>query len=88
MEIKPKDKIYRLTGIDSAIEMLRPGAKWEISNSTFTRWEDDRPCPSIEEVRDVQKKAREFEDSINTIWTKDQENQILEMQGKIGGALN
>lgn len=88
MEIKPKDKIYRLTGIDSAMEMLRPGAKWEISNSTFTRWEDDRPCPSMEEVREVQKKAREFEDSINTIWTKDQENQILEMQGKIGGALN
>ena len=88
MEIKPKDKIYRLTGIDSAIEMLRPGAKWEISNSTFTRWEDDSPCPSMDEVRDVQKKAREFEDSINTILTKDQENQILEMQGKIGGALN
>lgn len=88
LEIKPKDKIYRLTGIDSAMEMLRPGAKWEISNSTFTRWEDDRPCPSMEEVRDVQKKAREFEDSINTIWTKEQENQILEMQGKIGGALN
>tara|TARA_Y100000401_G_scaffold110743_1_gene108253 strand:+ start:99 stop:365 length:267 start_codon:yes stop_codon:yes gene_type:complete len=88
MEIKPKDKIYRLTGIDSAMEMLRPGAKWEISNSTFTRWEDDRPCPSMEEVKEVQKKAREFEDSINTIWTKDQENQILEMQGKIGGALN
>ena len=88
MKIKPKDKIYRLTGIDSAMEMLRPGAKWEISNSTFTRWEDDRPCPSMEEVKEVQKKAREFEDSINTIWTKDQENQILEMQGKIGGALN
>lgn len=88
LEIKPKDKIYRLTGIDSAMELLRPGAKWEISNSTFTRWDDDRPCPSMDEVRDVQKKAREFEDSINTIWTKDQENKILEMQGKIGGALN
>jgi|TARA_R100000149_G_C5872163_1_gene136050 hypothetical protein len=88
MEIKPKDKIYRLTGIDSAMEMLRPGAKWEITNSAFTRWEDDRPCPSMEEVKDVQKKAREFEDSINTIWTKDQENEILKMQGKIGGALN
>ena len=88
MEIKPKDKIYRLTGIDSAMELLRPGAKWEISNSTFTRWEDDRPCPSMEEVRDAQRKAQEFEDSINTVWTKDQENKILEMQGKIGGALN
>jgi hypothetical protein len=88
MEIKPKDKIYRLTGIDSAMEMLRPGAKWEISNSTFTRWEDDRPCPSMEEVRYVQKKAREFEDSINTIWTKDQKNKIAKMQGHINGALD
>ena len=88
LEIKPKDKIYRLTGIDSAMELLRPGAKWEISNSTFTRWEDDRPCPSMQEVRDAQRKAQEFEDSINTVWTKDQENKILEMQGKIGGALN
>lgn len=78
-----KEKIYRLTGIDSAIEMLRPGAKWEISNSTFTRWEDDRPCPSIEEVREVQKKAKEFEDSIKTIWKPEQEQEILKMQGVI-----
>lgn len=88
LEIKPKDKIYRLTGIDSAMEMLRPGAKWEISNSTFTRWEDDRPCPSIEEVRDVQRKAREFEDSINTIWKPEQKQQIAKMQGHINGALD
>ena len=88
MEIKPKDKIYRLTGIDSAMEMLRPGAKWEISNSTITRWEDDRPCPSMKEVRDVQKKAREFEDSINTIWKPEQEKEIAKMQGHINGALD
>ena len=85
MEIKPKDKIYRLTGVDSAMEMLRPGAKWEICNSTITRWEDDRPCPSMDEVRDVQKKAREFEDSINTIWKREQEQEILKMQGIING---
>ena len=40
-------KIYRLTGLDSAIEMLRPGAKYEISSSEqgliFTRWDDERP---------------------------------------------
>lgn len=88
MEIKPKDKIYRLTGIDSAMEMLRPGAKWEISNSTFTRWEDDRPCPSMDEVRYVQRKAREFEDSINTIWKEEQENKILEVQKHINGAFD
>lgn len=88
MKTKPKDKIYRLTGIDSAMEMLRPGAKWEITNSSITRWEDDRPCPSMEEVKDVQRKAREFEDSINTIWTKEQENKILKRKEEIGGALD
>tara|TARA_R100001509_G_scaffold13417_1_gene6921 strand:- start:1756 stop:2022 length:267 start_codon:yes stop_codon:yes gene_type:complete len=88
MEIKPKDKIYRLTGIDSAMEMLRPGAKWEIYNSTFTRWEDDRPCPSIEEIKEVQKKAQEFEDSINTIWKPEQKKEILKMQEHVNGALD
>ena len=88
MEIKPKDKIYRLTGIDSAMEMLRPGAKWEICNSTFTRWEDDRPCPSMEEVKEVQRKAREFEDSINTIWKPEQEQQILKVKKEIGEVLD
>jgi hypothetical protein len=71
-----EEKIYRLTGIDSAIEMLRPGAKWEITNSTITKWEDDRPCPSMEELKEVQRKAREFEDSIDTIWTEDQKLKI------------
>ena len=88
MGTKPKDKIYRLTGIDSAMEMLRPGAKWEITNSTITRWEDDRPCPSIEELKEVQRKAREFEDSINTIWTKEQEDKMLKRKEEIGGALD
>jgi len=88
LEIKPKDKIYRLTGIDSAMEMLRPGAKWEIYNSTFTRWDDDRPCPSMDEVREVQKKAREFEDSIDTIWKPEQEKEIAKMQRHIGGVLD
>lgn len=88
MKTKQKNKIYRLTGVDSAMEMLRPGAKWEITNSSITRWEDDRPCPSMEEVKDVQRKAREFEDSINTIWTKEQENRMLERKEEIGGALD
>ena len=39
-------KIYTLFGIDTAMHLLRPGAKWEISNTVFTRWEDPRPCPT------------------------------------------
>jgi len=61
-------KIYRFYGIDVAMQMLRPNAKWEISNNVFTRWDDPRPCPSMEEVRWVMEKIKEFEDSIPTIW--------------------
>ena len=61
-------KLYRMYGIDIAMQLLRPNAKWEISNTMFTRWEDPRPCPSWEEVKWVMDKIREFEDSIPTIW--------------------
>ena len=65
-------KIYRLYGIDTAMHLLRPGAKWEISNSHFTQWEDPRPCPKWEEVLDTMEKIKAFEDSINTVWLPEQ----------------
>ena len=65
-------KLYRMYGIDIAMQLLRPGAKWEISNTMFTRWEDPRPCPSWEEVQWVMDKIREFEDSIPTVWLPEQ----------------
>ena len=65
-------KIYQLYGIDTAMHLLRPGAKWEISNTMFTRWEDPRPCPSWDEVVWVMDKIREFEDSIPTVWLPEQ----------------
>jgi hypothetical protein len=65
-------KIYQLYGIDTAMHLLRPGAKWEISNTMFTRWEDPRPCPTIEEVFATMEKIKAFEDSIDTIWLPEQ----------------
>jgi len=61
------------------MHLLRPGAKWEISNTMFTRWEDPRPCPTMEEVMETMEKIKEFEDSINTIWTQEQ---IDKMRGQ------
>ena len=61
-------KIYRLYGINTAMELLRPNAKWEISNRIITRWEDPRPMPTWEEIDATMEKIREFEESINTIW--------------------
>jgi hypothetical protein len=72
-------KHYQLYGIDTAMHLLRPGAKWEISNTMFTRWEDPRPCPSMEEVMETMEKIKAFEDSINTIWTQEQ---IDKMRGQ------
>ena len=72
-------KIYRLYGIDTAMHLLRPGAKWEISNSVITKWDDPRPQPSMEEVREVMDKIQAFEDSINTIWLP---KQLEELTGR------
>ena len=65
-------KIYQLYGIDTAMHLLRPGAKWEISNTMFTRWDDPRPCPTWEEVAQTMEKIKAFEDSINTVFLPEQ----------------
>ena len=81
-------KIYQLYGIDTAMHLLRPGAKWEISNTMFTRWEDPRPCPTMEEVLETMEKIKAFEDSINTIWTEEQREQMLGQQKIYDQAVN
>lgn len=42
----------RLPGVDTAIKYLRPDAKWDLYNRTFTRWEcpDGSQPPTWEEV--------------------------------------
>jgi hypothetical protein len=62
-------KVYQLYGINAAMQLLRPQAKWEISNRTITIWEDDRPCPTWDEIDATMEKIKAFEDSIPTIWT-------------------
>jgi hypothetical protein len=69
---KTKKKIYQMYGINTAVHLLRPGAKWEIANGHFTRWEDPRPCPTINEIYETMEKIKAFEDSIDTIWRDDQ----------------
>lgn len=67
-------KTYQLLGIDTAIHLLRPGAKWEWTGGLgFTRWDDPRPAPSVEEVMETIEKIKAFEDSINTILLPEQQ---------------
>lgn len=72
------DKIYRLYGVNTAIQLLRPGSKWSIQNKTFVEWNDPRPCPTWEEIDETMEKIKAFEDSINTIWTEEQLKDIAE----------
>lgn len=70
-------KVYQLVGIDTAMHLLRPGAKWEFTGGLgFTRWEDPRPCPSVEEVFETIEKIQKFEDSINTILLPEQKEKM------------
>ena len=80
-------KIFRLYGINTAMELLRPGAKWEISNRMITRWDDPRPIPSWEEIDATMEKIKAFEESINTIWLPEQIDAIAEEQQRLEAAI-
>jgi hypothetical protein len=61
-------------GIDTAIHLLRPGAKWEWTGGVgFTRWDDPRPAPSVEEVMYTIEKIKELEDAVPTILLPEQQ---------------
>jgi hypothetical protein len=81
------EKIYRLYGINTAMHLLRPGAKWEISNRIITRWDDPRPIPSWEEIDATMEKIKAFEESINTIWLPKQLDEIAQQNKQLAEAL-
>lgn len=81
-------KIYKFYGIDTAIYMLRPGAKWEWTGGLgFTRWDDPRPKPSVREVEETMEKIRAFEDSIKTIYLPEQLEKITADENMIAEAI-
>jgi hypothetical protein len=81
-------KAYQLVGIDTAVHLLRPGAKWEWTGGVgFTRWEDPRPQPSAEEVMETIEKIKAFEESINTILLPEQQKAFDEHMGQIEAQL-
>ena len=81
-------KIYRFYGIDMAVHLLRPGAKWEWTGGLgFTRWDDPRPKPSVEEVEETMEKIKAFEESINTVWLPEQIEEITGQQRQIEEAI-
>ena len=81
-------KRYMILGIDMAVNLLRPGAKWEWTGGAgFTRWEDPRSQPSQEEVMETIEKIKAFEDSINTIWLPEQIEEAEKNEAQIEQAM-
>ena len=81
-------KIYKFYGLDTAIYLLRPGAKWEWTGGLgFTRWDDPRPKPSVQEVEETMEKIRAFEDSIKTIYLPEQLEKITADENMIAEAI-
>lgn len=86
--MEPQSKLYRMLGVDTAVELLRPkAARWEYDGRRFTIWQDPRPCPTIEEMNATMEKIKAFEDSIETIWLPDHYNQIRGYQNTIENAI-
>lgn len=81
------EKAYQLFGINTAMHLLRPGAKWEISNREITVWDDPRPKPTWEEIDDTMEKIKAFEESINTMWLPKQLDEMAEQNKQLAGAL-
>lgn len=82
-------KAYQLVGINVAMHLLRPNAKWEFTGGVgFTRWDDPRPCPTVEEVFDVIEKLKAFEDSINTILLPEQQEAMNAQFAELEQAMN
>lgn len=82
-------KTYMMLGINTAIELLRPGAKWEWTGGVgFSRWDDPRPQPTHDEVMETIEKIKAFEDSINTIWLPEQVKEREEQEKQIEQAMN
>ena len=57
------EKIYKFAAIDIAMQMLRPGATFEISNTEIVRWDDERPQPTTEEIQQMIQNIKNFEDA-------------------------
>ena len=55
------NKFFNVWGVDVAIKKLRPFARFEITNTTFTKWEDPTGSqpPTWEEINEQINKDKE-----------------------------
>lgn len=74
---------YPVPGVDTAINVLRPGARWGLANRTFTDWEDDegREAPEWKEVEE--EVLREVEIYNYYLYERDREKEYPQMKDQL-----
>jgi len=60
-------RTYTITGVHTAINLLRPQAEYALNNSEFISWNDPRPAPTWDEIQSTINKIRDFEDTIPSV---------------------
>jgi hypothetical protein len=68
---------YHFTGIDIAMQILRPGATYEISGLEIIKWDDPRPQPTVEELVEMISSIKKFEDN-NVMLVVNENNETIE----------
>jgi hypothetical protein len=53
---------YKFLGVNTAIDLLRPGAKYQLENNNITQWWHKDPPPTWDEIEWMMGKIKEFED--------------------------
>lgn len=62
---------HSVASVDTAIQLLRPNAKYQLSGNVFELWLDPRTIPSWDEINDTIEKIKQFENSINTVYLEE-----------------
>tara|TARA_B100000927_G_C16419656_1_gene450812 strand:- start:680 stop:1039 length:360 start_codon:yes stop_codon:yes gene_type:complete len=77
---KFRDIEYPVPGVDTAIQVLRPGARYDLTNTEFTEWEDElgREPPSWVEICREVEREKEIYDHYS--WERDRQKNYPDLK--------
>lgn len=69
---------YRFAGIDTAMQILRPNASYEMNGLEIVNWNDERPQPTLDELLSMIAAIKNFEDQ-QVMYVVNQNDEINEV---------
>lgn len=76
-----KEYQRQVWGIAEAFEELRPGCKFELYNTTVTKWDHPEPPPTWDEVMDVYERQKAEYEALQ--YSRDRKEKYLEILGSV-----